>query len=140
MTLTKEQKQLVQSSFSKLIPIAEQTAELFYDRLFEIDPALRSLFKGDMKEQGVKLMQMLGAAVRGLDDLDTLVPVVRNLGVRHEGYGVKAEHYKTVAAALLWTLDKCLGPDFTTETREAWIAVYERLEATMKEAGRRSRP
>jgi hemoglobin-like flavoprotein len=111
---------------------------LFYGRLFEIDPALRPLFKGDIKEQGKKLMVMLASAVRGLDKLDELIPVVRTLGERHIGYGVKDEHYEVVGAALLWTLEKGLGPDFTPETKAAWTAVYGVLASVMKDGARAS--
>ena len=127
------QKELVQSSFAKVAPIAEQAADLFYGRLFEIDPALRPMFPENMKEQKIKLMQMLTAAVKGLDNLETLVPIVRQLGARHIGYGVKDEHYGTVAAALLWTLEQGLGDAFTPETKEAWVVVYGILAATMQE-------
>jgi hemoglobin-like flavoprotein len=130
------QKQLVQTSFAKVLPIAGAAADLFYNRLFELDPALRPLFKADLTEQKLKLMQMLATAVRGLDDLGTLVPAVRALGARHNGYGVKDEHYETVGAALLWTLEKGLGSDFTAETKDAWIAVYAILAATMKEGSK----
>jgi hemoglobin-like flavoprotein len=127
------QKELVQSSFAKVAPIADQAADLFYGRLFEIDPALRPMFPSEMKEQKTKLMQMLTAAVKGLDNLETLVPIVRQLGARHIGYGVKDEHYGTVAAALLWTLERGLGEAFTPETKEAWVVVYGILAATMQE-------
>ena len=133
--MTQRQKELVQSSFAKVHPISEQAAELFYGRLFELDPSLRALFRIDMKEQGRKLMQMIAIAVRGLDDLGTLVPAVRDLGRRHVSYGVKDEHYDTVAAALLWMLERGLGEDFTAETRDAWVTVYGVLSSTMKEAG-----
>jgi hemoglobin-like flavoprotein len=134
--LTETQKTLVQSSFANVAPISEQAADLFYGRLFELDPSLRALFKSDLKEQKKKLMQMLAAAVRGLDDLGALVPVVRDLGARHGGYGVKDEHYDTVAEALLWTLEKGLGDAFTPETKDAWIAVYGVLSSTMKDSAR----
>jgi hemoglobin-like flavoprotein len=127
------QKELVQSSFAKVAPIAAQAADLFYNRLFEIDASLRPMFPEDMKEQKIKLMQMLTAAVKGLDNLETLVPVVRQLGARHIGYGVKTEHYATVASALLWTLERGLGEAFTPETKEAWVVVYGILAATMQE-------
>ena len=127
------QKELVQSSFSKVVPIAGQAADLFYNRLFEIDPSLRPMFPENMKEQKIKLMQMLTAAVKGLDNLETLVPIVRQLGARHIGYGVKDDHYGTVAAALLWTLERGLGETFTPETKEAWVVVYGILASTMKE-------
>jgi hemoglobin-like flavoprotein len=131
------QKILVQTSFAKLIPIADQAAQLFYLRLFEIDPSLKAMFRGDMTEQRKKLMQMLIGAVKGLDHPDRLMPIVQELGRRHVAYGVMDAHYDTVGRALLWTLEKGLGPaTFTPETREAWIAVYGLLATTMKEAAR----
>ena len=132
--MTPEQKQLVRDSFAKVAPIAPTAAELFYGRLFELDPSLRPLFKGDMKEQGRKLMAMIATAVAGLDKLDTIVPAVRALGKRHAGYGVIDAQYDTVAAALLWTLEQGLGPDFTPATKEAWTACYTLLAGQMKEA------
>ncbi len=134
--MTPEQKTLVQDSFAKVAPIADQAAGLFYERLFEIDPALRPMFPENMAEQKKKLMQMIAAAVRGLDDLGSLVPVVRDLGVRHVGYGVQDAHYDTVGTALLWTLEKGLGDSFTPETRDAWTEVYSVLATTMKDAAR----
>ena len=113
--MTAAQKVLVQQSFAKVVPQADVAAALFYGRLFDLDPGLRSLFKGDITEQGRKLMTMLATAVKGLDRPDELLPAVRNLGARHAGYGVKDEHYDTVAAALLWTLERGLGPDFTPD-------------------------
>lgn len=110
--MTANEIRLVQSSFQKILPVSETAADLFYRRLFELDPSLRALFKGDMKDQGHKLMQMIAAAVQGLDKPDTLIPVVQSLGKRHAGYGVQARHYDTVGAALLWTLEQGLGKDF----------------------------
>lgn len=132
--MTPEQKQLVQDSFTKVAPIAEAAAEIFYNKLFELDPALKPLFKGDIKEQGKKLMAVLGVAVAGLDDLDKLVPVVQDLGKRHVGYGVQDEHYGTVAEALLFTLEQGLGDDFTPEVKEAWVTVYTILADVMTKA------
>ncbi len=125
---------LVQSSFTRVAPIAETAAELFYQRLFELDPSLRPMFRGDMKDQGKKLMAMLGSVVGGLRHLDRLVPGVRALGARHVDYGVRDEHYDTVGAALLWTLDQGLGDAFTDDVRDAWTAAYTLLATTMKDA------
>jgi Hemoglobin-like flavoprotein len=136
--MTPRQKELVQTSWEKVIPIADTAAELFYGRLFELDPSLRSLFTSDIKEQGKKLMTMITTAVRALDNLPALVPAVQALGRRHGGYGVKDEHYATVATALLWTLEKGLGPDFTPETKDAWVVVYTILADTMKAASAES--
>ena len=132
--MTPHQKQLVQTTFAKVAPIADEAAALFYGRLFELDPSLRPLFKTDLKEQGRKLMRMIGMAVNGLDRLDELVPAVSQLGVRHAGYGVTDEQYDTVATALLWTLEQGLGPDFTPEVKEAWATLYGVLATTMKHA------
>lgn len=131
---------LVKNSFRQIVPIADQAAALFYARLFELDPSLRRLFRGDMTEQGRKLMAMIAAAVAALEKLDTLVPAVRALGARHGGYGVTEDHYATVGAALLWTLEKGLGPEFTPEVRAAWVSVYSLLANTMIEAQRAAAP
>src|SRR6185503_18545359 len=111
--LTKEQITLVKGSFAVIAPIADDAAALFYRRLFEIDPRLRPMFKSDMAEQRRKLMQMLTAAVKGLNHLNRLVPIVEDLGRRHAAYGVADAHYDTVGEALLWTLERGLGKEFT---------------------------
>jgi len=134
--LTLAQKTLVQDSFATIGPIADDAAVLFYRRLFELDPSLEPMFRGNMAEQRKKLMQMLTAAVKGLDRLDQLVPVVENLGRRHAGYGVTDAHYDTVGSALLWTLEMGLGRAFTAEVKDAWATVYGLLATTMKEAAR----
>ena len=131
--MTPHQKSLVQSTFAQVAPIAETAAALFYNRLFELDPALRPLFSGDMQEQGRKLMQTIAVAVAGLDDLELLVPAVRALGKRHVGYGVRDEHYVTVADALIWTMATGLGDAFTPEVHDAWATVYWILADTMKD-------
>jgi hemoglobin-like flavoprotein len=136
--VTMAQKTLVQKSFATIAPIADDAAALFYRRLFEIDPSLQQMFRGDMAEQRKKLMQMLTAAVKGLDRLDQLVPVVQELGRRHAAYGVTDAHYGTVGTALLWTLEKGLGEAFTPEVEEAWAAVYGLLATTMREAVRQA--
>jgi hemoglobin-like flavoprotein len=133
--MTPQQIQLIKQSFALVAPIAPQAAELFYNRLFEIAPEVRGLFKGDMNEQGRKLMATIGVAVASLDRLHEIVPVVQELGRRHVRYGVKDEHYDIVAQALLWTLEKGLGPAFTAEVKEAWTSVYVVLAETMKKAG-----
>jgi hemoglobin-like flavoprotein len=132
--MTPEQKRLVQNSFEQVAPIAEVAAGLFYDRLFELNPALRPLFKGDLGEQGRKLMQMIGTVVKGLDRFDELIPAAQALGKRHVGYGVRDEDYETVGAALLWTLGKGLGAAFTQEVKEAWTAAYGAITTAMKSA------
>ena len=125
---------LVRESFDLLEPIAPQAAALFYANLFEADPSLQRLFEGDMAAQGTKLMQMIGLAVARLDEPDVLMPVLRALGSRHAGYGVRDADYDSVGAALLKTLYQGLGVAYTPEVEEAWIDVYATIAATMKEA------
>jgi len=138
--MTPRQVELVQTTWEKCVPIADQAAALFYGKLFELDPSLKPMFKSDIKEQGKKLMQMITAAVRGLNDLGRLVPVVQDLGRRHVGYGVQDQHYDTVGTALLWTLEKGLGEAFTAEVKEAWTTVYTVLATTMKDAAAQKSP
>jgi hemoglobin-like flavoprotein len=138
--MSPDQVALVKDSFSKVAPIAEVAAELFYDRLFTLDPSLRPLFSGDMKEQGRKLMQTIAVVVGSLDRLETIVPAVQALGRRHVNYGVQEQHYDTVAAALLWTLEQGLGEAFTPQVRDAWTTAYVLLATTMKQAAAEMSP
>ena len=129
--MTPNQIDLVQSSFAKVVPIADVAASLFYGRLFEIAPATKVLFHGDMSEQGRKLMTTLGFVVNGLKNLDAVVPAAKSLAVKHVGYGVKAADYKPVGEALIWTLQQGLGADFTTDVKEAWLSAYGVLSGVM---------
>lgn len=126
--------QTLQQSFSLVEPIAETAASLFYGRLFELDPALRPLFKSDLKAQGEKLMSSLKLVVTGLNNPERIIPAVRSLGQRHAGYGVQPEHYNTVGAALLWTLEKGLGTAYTPEVEAAWVSAFGLLSGLMQEA------
>lgn len=132
--MTPEQVRLVQDSFKKVAPIAELAAELFYGRLFHLDPELRPLFKGDIRRQGQMLMQTLALAVRGLHQPERIAPAVQALGERHTGYGVRPENYDTVGEALLWALEQGLASSFTDEVRDAWAAAYGLLAGIMIEA------
>lgn len=132
--MTPEQIEIVQSNFEAVEPIADKAAELFYGKLFEIAPEVKPLFKGDMDEQGKKLMTMIGVAVRGLNDIEKIVPAVQNLGKSHVGYGVREEHFAPVGASLLWTLEQGLGDTWNDEAKEAWTTVYSVLSSTMIDA------
>ncbi len=129
--MTPDQISLIQSSFAKVAPIADQAATLFYGRLFEIAPEVKPLFKSDITEQGQKLMGTLAVVVQGLNALEAIVPVAEALARRHVDYGVKAAHYAPVGAALIWTLEQGLGDDFTPETRAAWVEAYTLLSSVM---------
>jgi hemoglobin-like flavoprotein len=126
-----QQVTMVQQSFSKVAPIAEQAAALFYGRLFETVPEVRPLFRGDMKEQGRKLMGTLAVVIKGLSNIEAILPAASMLAKRHVAYGVKAEHYAPVGAALLWTLERGLGADWTPELAGAWTDAYTTLSEYM---------
>jgi hemoglobin-like flavoprotein len=131
-----DQIALVEQSFDQVKPIAPRAAAMFYERLFELDPSLRPLFRGDLARQGQMLMAMIAGAVNGLRNIPQLTPVLRQLGARHVAYGVEDAHYATVGKALLWTLEKGLGDAFTLEVREAWTIAYGLLAGTMQEGAR----
>jgi len=130
--MTPEQIALVQSSFKSVAPIASKAADLFYDRLFETAPEVRPLFPADLSGQKVKLIGMLATAINSLHQLDAILPAVRDLGIRHRAYGVMAEHYAPVGAALLWTLKQGLGTAFTSDVKVAWGEAYSTLAGAMQ--------
>jgi hemoglobin-like flavoprotein len=129
--VTPEQVKLVQDSFAKVAPISETAAVLFYDRLFEVAPAVKSMFPPDMTEQRRKLMATLAVVVNGLSNLESILPAASALAVRHISYGARAEHYPVVGAALLWTLEKGLGDAWTPDVAAAWTTAYGTLSGYM---------
>lgn len=131
---------LVRDSFALVRPIADQAAALFYDKLFERDPSVSGLFRGDMAQQGARLMQMIEGAVQMLDRPAMLRHALLRLGERHAGYGVVDAHYPLVGAALLDTLAVGLGDAFTAETREAWAAMYAVVASAMREGAAAATP
>jgi hemoglobin-like flavoprotein len=129
--MTPEQLKAIQGSFAKVAPISEQAAELFYERLFEIAPAVKPLFRGDMKEQDKKLIATLAVVVNGLGNLQSILPAASALAKRHVDYGVKASDYTPVGQALLWTLERGLGPNWTPDLAAAWTTAYTALSDFM---------
>src|SRR5579871_1026805 len=107
--MTPDQVKLVQQSFAMVAPIADQAAVIFYDRLFEVAPAVKAMFPADMTEQRKKLMATLAVVVGGLSNLESILPAASALAIRHVGYGARPEHYPVVGSTLLWTLEKGLG-------------------------------
>jgi len=134
--MTPRQIELVRESFSRVEPIADLAATIFYDRAMTLDPSLRRLFaETDMAEQRKKLMQMLSIVVANLDRLEGVMPAIEELGRRHADYGVSPTDFETGGAALLDTLEIGLKPDFTAETRDAWATAYGLLVSVMIAAG-----
>jgi hemoglobin-like flavoprotein len=132
--MTPEQIRLIQHSFEKIRLNPETMTRRFYDRLFELDPELKPLFKSDRQEQEFKLISMLQVIVRDLDQLDYIIEGVQKLALRHVNYGVTAQHYETVGLALLEALEQSLQADFTVEVRTAWVKAYDLLTDLMTEA------
>ncbi len=134
VSMTPEQIDLVQRTWRAVLPVGDTAAELFYGKLFSLDPSLSRLFKNDMIEQGRNLTSMISVAVGMLSKPERILLAVRQLGERHAGYGVERRHYELVGTSLIWTLEKCLGEAFTPEVRAAWWATYAFLAGTMQEA------
>jgi nitric oxide dioxygenase len=130
-TMTPEQINLVQQSFAKVAPVADQAAVLFYDRLFEVAPSVKAMFPADMTEQRKKLMATLAVVVNGLSSLESILPAASALATRHVTYGARPEHYPVVGSTLLWTLEKGLGEGWTPDVAAAWTAAYGVLSGFM---------
>ena len=134
--MTPEHIKLIKLSFAPLIGRKLEAGKLFYQRLFEIAPETRVMFKSDINEQAKKLMDTLGMAISSLQDGPTLLSMLRDMGKRHSAYGVKDEHYTQVGSALLWTLEQMLGDAFTGEVKKAWTDLYISVSDIMRAAAR----
>lgn len=134
--MTSDQVRLIRSSFAHVVPISAAVSDAFYDRLFTVAPAVRPMFRNDIKLQGEKLVMMLATVVADLDRPDRLVPAAEALALRHVGYGTREAHYAVVGDVLIWTLEQKLGPRFTPEVRDAWGAAYGALSNVMISAAR----
>src|SRR6266852_2323262 len=129
--MNSDQVSLIQHSFAKIRPITEEAAALFYGRLFEIAPKVKPLFHGDIADQGRKLMATLAVVVNGLTDLESILPAASALAKKHVAYGVRAEHYGPVGVALLWTLERGLAAEWTSDLAAAWTEAYTMLSEYM---------
>ena len=125
---------VVQQSFEKLAALGERLPQLFYAELFAIDPALRAMFDGDMRRQHMKFLMALALIVRSLHEPDKIISTIENLAIKHVGYGVRPKHFTPFGNALLRTLKKALGPDYTREVAVAWEESFRMLAHIMKQA------
>lgn len=112
----------------------ERAGEIFYQRLFELDPNARQLFWGNLQHQGTALFLMLDMIVKSLDIQDKIVPIIFDLGKRHAMYGVRDRDYQPFEQALIDTLSSINGDDFTQDERNAWRAAFTFLADIMREA------
>jgi hemoglobin-like flavoprotein len=132
-TMTPDTVRTVRETWAPVAAAGPAAAALFYEQLFATDPTLRPLFRAPLHEQGARLVQMLDAAVAGLGEPQRLLPMLRALGARHAGYGVREAHYASVGQALLRTLELALGEAFTPAVRAAWAEVYGVVAQAMRE-------
>jgi hemoglobin-like flavoprotein len=132
--VTPEQRWLVQNSWEKVVPMAPHVAELFFDRLFELDPFLEDLFPSDLSKLGAEWMRALGLAAPRLEEPSSAAPCLAALSRMHVDVGVRPGHYVTMGNALLWTLEQSLAEDFTPRVKEAWGAAYQLISALMIQA------
>jgi hemoglobin-like flavoprotein len=123
---------LIQNSFRQLRSITDHAGAIFFARLFEIEPASRSLFHGDIAEQGNRMIQTVGYFVIGLDQLDVTLKALRQSGLRQSDFRFNDSLFQSIGDTLLWTLSRCLGTNFTMEVRSAWAKAYWLLAETMK--------
>lgn len=132
--ITSYNKKLVRATFWMVESKADHAARIFYDKLFEMDPGLKSLFKGDMKSEGKRMVEMLSTLVKGLNTLDVLAPLLRSMGRRYVNSGVRSEHYDMAIAALLYSLKEELQENWNEEVEAAWLEVYHAVSEIIQAA------
>jgi hemoglobin-like flavoprotein len=135
--LTDEEADLLRGSLAELRARGTAPIEDFYERLFEAEPRLRAMFNSGPEQQAAKFLHSLTMIVQALDAPERHMPVLRKLGERHAGYGVRPEHFELVTGILLEVLETHLGGRFTEEVREAWSRGLRFIAAAMIEAGAR---
>jgi hemoglobin-like flavoprotein len=136
MSLTNRQIELVEHSWDFVITNTDEAGKIFYSKLFAMAPEVRPLFSENIDEQAMKLVSLITFAVNKLRNIGEIVADVQALGKRHKGYGVKAEHYALVGAALLETLELANGSRWNAELKAAWANVFYVLSETMIEASK----
>jgi nitric oxide dioxygenase len=128
--MTPDEMKLVRLSLVRVMAIKSEAGRIFYDRLFAIAPDVKPMFKGDIGAQAAKLMATLAVAIGMLDKPELIDGMLAGLAKRHVAYGVRDEHYDKVREALLWTLERGLGADFTPQVKAAWSSLAVTLEAS----------
>lgn len=132
--MTPEQIIIVQATFGTVLPFADETAETFYNRLFDLDPSLRAMFKHDLESQRRKLISSLVLVIKNLQRPEVFLHKIQNLGRAHASYGVQPYHYDLVGESLLYAIAQRLGEDFTLEVKAAWVEAYALLANAMQTA------
>lgn len=132
ISMTQQQITDVKATWAMVASIdPEVVGGLFYNRLFEIAPHVRPMFRTPVAEQSRKLLAMIGYVINKLDKLEDIIGEVAKLARGHVQYGVQAGHYRIVGEALLWTLEKGLAEYWNEEVKEAWTLCYTTLANAM---------
>lgn len=129
-------KDIIRSDFKEMAPDFKVIIIKFYERLFEVNPEYRKIFKNDIDAQANKFIHMLGLGVRGLDNEAELAPALKFLGKNHRSYGVSEEDYPVVRDALLYSFRNYLGDRFTPESEESWKEFYDHISGIMIEGAK----
>ena len=131
LNLTTEQKRLILNSFFRLEPALDLVAQLFFLKLFRLDPGLRKKFDGPVEMQARKFSAGAKLAMISLGHEDGLAPTLKLLGTRHRQMGIRARHYRTMSRALVWTLERSLDKSFDRDTRDAWNTMLAQFAKVM---------
>ncbi|NME67471.1 globin domain-containing protein [Flammeovirga aprica] len=132
--ISDRQIELVQHSFTLITPHRKQFSDLFFAKLFQVDPVLESSLKLDPSDQERKMIPMLSAVVNGLVDIELIIPILHDFGRTHAEYNVEDTHYEAVKQALLYALETVLEQEWTSEISIAWNTCYTVIIDIMKEA------
>lgn len=125
---------LVQHSLAEIMRQKETAVALFCDRLFLLDPTLRPLFAKAPQQHAEQLFYSLSDSIAQLNQPQTLVTAVKQLGQYHATYGVQDAHYHVMGQALFWTVSQLLHEQYTLPMADAWATVYYMMAGLMKEA------
>lgn len=125
---------MLEQSFEKVKPHANEFVTSFYDNLFTDYPAAKPLFTHtDMGDQGRKLLTSLVFVIENLRQPGELTGALQGLGARHVHYGALPEHYPLVGNSLLKTFEQYLQADWTTDVKQAWVDAYGLITHVMLE-------
>ena len=127
---------IIKNSWSYVITQPDIAGELFYQKLFELNPSLESMFHVDLEQQAKKLIDMITYMVMNLQTMVDIQADIEALAIRHVHYGTEPRHYQTVGKALIWVLENCLGEVWNEETSKAWTDLYTLWANAMIEASK----
>ena len=124
MSLTHDQINLMRESFYRLQPVGDAASRRLYDRLFELEPNLRSLFPDDLTRLRMRFMSALAIMLYHGEAPDAVHPYLRRLALVHIAHGVQPEDFRPMGQALIDTMREMLGERFPEGADTAWKEAY----------------